>query len=70
MRKYTTVQGDMWDKIAFDQLGSENFTDKLISANPEHRDAYVFPCGIVLDIPDIDTTTRDNSVPPWKEVSV
>ena len=30
MRTYTTVQGDMWDSIAYTQLGSVDYTDKLI----------------------------------------
>ena len=30
MRTYTTVQGDMWDSIAFTQLGDTAYTDRLI----------------------------------------
>ncbi len=30
MKTYTTVQGDMWDSIAYRQLGSTDYTDKLL----------------------------------------
>lgn len=68
MKTYTTVQGDMWDSIAYAQLGSCAYTDKLMSANMEHLDIYIFPAGVLLTIPDVDTTMDDDSLPPWKEV--
>ena len=30
-KTYTTIQGDMWDSIAFSQLGSEAYTDRLMN---------------------------------------
>ena len=33
MKTYTTVQGDMWDMIAYKQLGSVALTDRLMWAN-------------------------------------
>ena len=33
MKTYTTVQGDMWDSIAYKQLGDTAHTDKLMNAN-------------------------------------
>lgn len=68
MRKtYTTVQGDMWDSIAYSQLGSEAYTDKLINLNQQYREFYTFPAGVVLILPDIDEPAG-NSLPPWKQV--
>ena len=32
-KTYTTVQGDMWDSIAYKQLGSTSHTDKLLNSN-------------------------------------
>lgn len=64
---YTTKQGDMWDSISFEQYGSESFTDDLMNANMDYRKYYTFPAGIVLDIPEIDTTTKITT-PPWKAV--
>ena len=49
---YTTIQGDMWDSIAFSQLGSEAYTDRLMNLNPQHLGYYTFPAGIVLKLPD------------------
>lgn len=69
MRTYTTVQGDMWDKIAADQLGSESYTDRLMAENSEHIDVYIFSSGIELRIPDIDETGDVSNLPPWKQVS-
>ena len=33
MKTYTTVQGDLWDSIAYKTLGSVHYTDKLMAAN-------------------------------------
>ena len=69
MKTYTTAQGDMWDKIAYSQLGAVRHTDTLIMANLEHRDVYIFSAGIVLNIPDVKGTEASDSLPPWKRVS-
>lgn len=68
MRTYTTVQGDMWDSIAYTQLGSVDYTDKLIAANLRYREYYTFPAGIVLTLPEIKERVNTSS-PPWKQVS-
>ena len=51
-KTYTTIQGDMWDSIAFSQLGSEAYTDRLMNLNPQYLGYYTFPAGIVLKLPD------------------
>lgn len=68
MSTYTTKQGDMWDSIALSQYGSISDVDTLMMANTKYIGTYIFPAGIVLDIPEIDS---DNSVsnatlPPWQ----
>lgn len=69
MRKtYTTVQGDMWDSIAFSQLGSVDYTDRLINFNRQYREYYIFPAGVVLALPDI-TDEEESNLPPWKRVN-
>lgn len=68
MKTYTTVQGDMWDSIAYTQLGSVNHTDKLMNANLKYREYYTFPAGIVLTLPEITESVSD-TLPPWKRVS-
>lgn len=68
-KTYTTVQGDMWDGIAYSKMGSVAYTDKLMRANQEYAGYYILPAGITLTLPDVDTTADDISVlPPWKKV--
>ena len=67
MKTYTTIQGDMWDKIAYTQLGDTAHTDKLMNANLRYREYYTFPAGIVLTLPEIPERTSD-TLPPWKQV--
>jgi len=67
-KTYTTVQGDMWDSIAYSQLGDVAYTDDLMNANRAHLSYYTFPAGIVLTLPDVVETVSD-SLPPWKKVS-
>lgn len=67
MNTYTTIQGDMWDSIAYSQLGDVAHTDKLINANLQYREYYIFPAGITLVLPEIPENSS-NSLPPWKQV--
>ncbi len=65
MNTYTTIQGDMWDSIAFSQLGSTDFTDRLINLNREYREYYIFPAGVKLRLPEITIPVK-SKLPPWK----
>lgn len=67
MKTYTTVQGDMWDSIAYKQLGDTAHTDKLMNANLRYLRYYTFPAGIVLVLPEIGENISD-ILPPWKQV--
>jgi len=67
--KYTTVQGDMFDGIAYKTLGSESKKDLLMRENPAYIGTYIFPGGIELTVPDADETPPDGSLPPWKQVA-
>ena len=67
MMTYTTVQGDMWDSIAYQQMGDVNQVDRLMAANPAYLRYFVFPAGIVLTIPDVEPSTV-LTLPPWKQV--
>ena len=69
-KTYTTVQGDMWDSIAYSKMDSVAYTDKLMRANQEYAGYYILPAGITLTLPDVDTTADDlSALPPWKKVS-
>ena len=70
MSSYTTKQGDMWDIIAQSQYGTISVVDKLMMANTQHIGTYIFPAGIVLDIPELDTDEiEESNLPPWKVVT-
>ena len=62
---YTTISGDMWDKIAYEQMGSVLHTDKLIRANAQYAELFVFPAGVVLTIPEVEDEPN-MELPPWK----
>lgn len=64
-KTYTTISGDMWDKIAYEQMGSVLYTDKLIKANAEYADVYAFQAGVTIIIPDTEEKTN-MELPPWK----
>ena len=65
MKTYTTVQGDMWDSIAYKQLGDAAHMDRLMRANLEYREYYIFPAGVVLVLPEIPESVS-STLPPWK----
>lgn len=67
--KYITVQGDMWDSIAYRQLGDVAYTDKLMALNPAYLDYYLFPAGITLTLPELSVETASSSPLPWKQVA-
>lgn len=66
MRTYITAQGDMWDQIAYKELGSVYYIDELIQANMKHHEYFKFPAGIELVIPDVITASTPDTLPPWK----
>ena len=65
IKTYTTISGDMWDKIAADQMGSVLHMDKLLKANASHAATFVFPAGVVLTIPELEEE-ENMELPPWK----
>lgn len=65
MTKYTTIAGDMWDGIAYKTMGDESYTDKLMKENQQFRHLVVFPAGITLSIPDVESEVSAE-LPPWK----
>ena len=65
LRKYTTIQGDMWDGIARKVYGHERHMSVLLDANPEYRDIWVFPSDIVLKCPEV-SAVKPSRLPPWR----
>lgn len=68
MRQIKTIQGDTWDKISLREYGTENFMNKLISANPDKRKKVIFKAGEFLNVPEIEQEAAEISedLPPWK----
>lgn len=62
---YTTKTGDTFDLIAYQQLGSCRFTDKIIDANRNFIDTFIFSAGVELVIPDV-SQERQVNLPPWR----
>lgn len=64
-KTYTTVQGDMWDSIAYKLYGSESGLNALLEANPAYMDYVVLPGGLTLKVPEYTKPTT-NRLPPWR----
>ncbi len=67
--KYITVQGDMWDSIAYNLYGDETKMDVLIAENPELAYVYIFSAGVELQVPDADVNSSASGLPLWKNSS-
>lgn len=68
MSTYTTKQGDQWDTIAFQQLGSTDYTGALMAVNGRYLSFYIFPAGITLALPEIaERIDLSDDLPPWKQ---
>ncbi len=63
---YTTKLGDKWDSIALLQYGNKSFADKLLRANSQYMEIYIFPAGIVLTLPEVTKRGTRAALPPWK----
>lgn len=67
-KTYRTVQGDMWDSIAYSQMGDVAYTNELLRLNRQYLGYYTFPAGIVLILPE-PVERVSNTLPPWKQVT-
>lgn len=65
LKIYSTIQGDMWDWIAYKVYGREGCISHLLQANEEHREVTVFPAGVKLVCPEIPAESSQ-ILPPWR----
>ena len=65
-KTYTTIQGDMWDGIAYKALGSTDMTDQLMRSNPKYINYFTFPAGVELILPEVDDMVSADTIPPWR----
>ena len=64
-KRYRTLQGDVFDAIAFCLWGDEHLAHYLIEANPAVDDVLVFPAGVELLVPDVQPVTTVPGLPAW-----
>lgn len=62
---YETMQGDMWDMIAYKLYGTESGMNVLLEANQQYADTVIFPAGITLNVPEYTEPVPD-TLPPWR----
>lgn len=63
-KTYTTISGDTWDLIAYQQMGDEKYMKQLIAANLMLSEVLRFDAGTVLTIPDMEVASSEN-LPFW-----
>lgn len=68
MNTVTTVQGDTWDTVARRVYGNTLRTQELMEARENIRllDYQVFPAGIVVACPEVETPSPADDLPPWR----
>lgn len=65
MSEYKTISGDEWDLICFKYYGTEKVMHEVMRANPKYMHIAVFPAGIKLTMPNINTEQTTQNKPPW-----
>lgn len=63
---HTTVNGDTFDMLALIYYYDEKQASTIIKANPDHCDTLIFEAGVKLIIPDAETITKPETLPPWR----
>lgn len=61
---YVTKSGDMFDLVAFRQLGSCDYTEKLLNVNRMKLRTLKFKAGEKLNLPDV-SQDKISKLPPW-----
>ena len=64
-RIYTTVQGDMWDSIAYQFYGDVKYIGLLLQNNADLLEIYVFSAGTKVYIPKFPEEDEED-VPEWR----
>lgn len=68
-RIYTTISGQTWDQIAYEVYGDEHYCDRIMEANRDKLQYFVFPEGVQLTLPDKESITGSivaNDYPTWR----
>lgn len=67
MTNYVTIQGDMWDLIAYKVYGNEKYINLLLEANEEYRETAIFSSGVTIICPDVTIDSSTSILPPWRQ---
>lgn len=68
-KTYVTVSGQTWDQIAYEAYGDEHYCDRIMDANRDKLEYFIFPAGIVLQLPDREgliVQTVSSDFPTWR----
>ena len=65
MKIYTTIQGNMWDSIAYKLYGDEKYMCQLMQCNLELLDIFIFGAGTVLNVPELELES-ETDMPSWR----
>lgn len=66
MRKYKTISGDTWDMIAYKVYGDCKYIDKLMEANINLAEVFIFSANTIINCPEISVEITADTLPPWK----
>lgn len=64
-RIYTTVQGDMWDSIAYRFYGDVKYIGLLLQNNTDLLEIFVFSAGTKVYIPELPEED-ETDLPEWR----
>lgn len=70
-KTYTTINGQTWDQIAYEVYGDEHYCDRIMDANRDKLEFFVFPSGIMLNLPEKEEITGStvlSDFPTWREM--
>jgi len=62
---YKTKSGELWDEVAFHQLRDCKYVSNLMDANKDKLEYFVFPAGVELILPEIESETATADLPAW-----
>lgn len=65
-KTHVTVEGDTFDRLALKYYNEEKLASEIIAANLDHCDTLIFSAGVELTIPDVDSVTEPETLPPWR----
>jgi hypothetical protein len=66
MNTYTTTQGQTWDMVALEVYCSEFYAGYLMSQNTKLLHYFIFPEGIILNVPVLPDSEATVQQPDWR----